>query len=200
MSKFLSINFEGNYSNIKNFFLNKGWELDTKQISPSKLYARVSSEDLVEEIKFFSNMDLDDQFNVKMTKVDVISEDEYKNTAENGFEIINHSENKLISEVTQPIKSLDNVQEEKVVPKSNVNVQNVSSSNTGGNVNVCEVTGPSINEDPKSFVARVLNDTVLPSKSPLPQEDAFAYLTSPGYIRNFMIASVVVLFVLAILD
>ncbi len=49
-------------------------------------------------------------------------------------------------------------------------------------------------------VSIALNDTVLPSKSPLPTEDPFNYLSSRNYLTMFLVASTTFIFLLGLFD
>jgi hypothetical protein len=49
-------------------------------------------------------------------------------------------------------------------------------------------------------IGMALTDTSLPSKSPLPNDDPFAYLTSKTYVNYFLATSTLLIFVLTLLD
>jgi hypothetical protein len=56
---------------------------------------------------------------------------------------------------------------------------------------------------PKDFndvVSTALNEAILPSKSPLPQDDPFNYFTSKNYLQMFVIASAAFVFVISLFD
>lgn len=78
-----------------------------------------------------------------------------------------------------------------------------SSMMTGGSepVNTKE-TGyvPQTKEEFNTHVAHALNDAVLPSKSPLPENDPFNFLTSPKFVTTFLTASSVLVFMLSLFE
>src|SRR5690348_13921156 len=86
MSQYLAIQFEGQYSSLLDFFNSKEWKFEIKNIGNNKIFVKLP-EELVDEIKFFESPDATSS---QMTKITTISEEEYNNTIENGFEIINH--------------------------------------------------------------------------------------------------------------
>lgn len=110
MSKYLSIEFEGSYPNLMKFFESKEWTFETKKIASQKIFVKVP-EELADEVKFFESSE--EGIDTKMTKVTSITEEDYINTAENGFEIINpHQDNKSISESTAQIISSNVISQE----------------------------------------------------------------------------------------
>jgi len=69
------------------------------------------------------------------------------------------------------------------------NTPQVSSTNVGKT----DIIAPS---DKKERVAKYLNDTILPSKSPLNQSDPFSHIMSKDYLLYFTFGASVALFVL----
>ncbi len=108
-----------------------------------------------------------------------ISETEYLNTTENGFEII-HKETK--DEPRPKVK--EQVRTRIVEPK------NIPESKP-------------FQTKPKDFndvLSTAFNEAILPSKSPLPHDDSFNYLTSINYLRIFIIASSVFIFAISVFN
>ncbi len=54
--------------------------------------------------------------------------------------------------------------------------------------------------DFNNLLSTAFSDAVLPSKSPLPQDDPFNYFNSKHYIKMFIVASVAFVFVLSLFD
>jgi len=188
--KFYSVEFLGTYSHIQSFFCDRGWNYEIKNVGGNKLFLKISEES-IEELNYCVGMTFDDPHSGKITGMKEISENEFQNFSENGFEIIHdhHHENKLAKDQNLNnnvgIKIEENVRRD--LPKSHKTESQVLSQ---------EETKEEISQR----IAAALNDTILPSKSPLPENDLFVYLTSPSYLRNFFIASTLIIFVLALLD
>jgi hypothetical protein len=184
-SKYLSIEFQGTYQNMLKFFNSKEWDFEAKRINNNKVYVKLS-EELSEEVKFFENTPTDDTTGIAITKVSNISETEYTNTAENGFELIN-AESKPVE--STPVPSISDV-------RKHENVRQVNEVKFPESPVSTSITSEHFNNS----VSKALSDTVLPSKSPLDSRDPFAYLTSRRYLRTFAIAATAVLTILAIFD
>lgn len=204
LSKYLSIEFVGNYSNISKFFTAKGWEFEIKPVGANKLFLTVSS-DLVEEVQFFVGMEIDDITKDRITNIKEITHEEFNNTSENGFEIIHNSneKNKLIQET--PVTSQHNINNEignfgTSVEKGFPEYPNLNSVNNERRTVIQNTQQPTTPLEIKDSIASFLSDTVLPSKSPLQNDDPFRYLTSRNYLTNFCLASSVIVFVLALFD
>jgi hypothetical protein len=180
-SKYFSVEFTGAYQGIVNYFNTKDWNYEIKNVGGSKLFLKVS-EDLAEEVKYCNDMTIDDVKGDKITNIKEISQSEFQNFSENGFEIIHDHqqlETPLLTKEPFEIKKevvnkLPELIFEKIPEKS---IEQISDN-----------------------IARALNDTILPSKSPLPQDDSFSYLTSKNYLRNFLAVSTVILFLIALFD
>jgi hypothetical protein len=55
-------------------------------------------------------------------------------------------------------------------------------------------------KDVKNVISTAFSETILPSKSPLPQDDPFSYFTSENYLKMFVLASVAFVIVISLLD
>jgi hypothetical protein len=55
-------------------------------------------------------------------------------------------------------------------------------------------------KDFDNILSTALNESILPSKSPLPQDDPFNYFTSKNYLKMFLIASAAFVFVISLFD
>ena len=188
--KFYSIDYLGTYSNIQNFLSPRGWNYEVKNVGGNKLLLKISEES-VEELFYCVDMTFDDSNTGKITGMKDISENEFQNFSENGFEIIHdhHHENKLAKDQNLSKNVVSNIEENvrREVPKSHQNESQVLSQ-------------VETKEEISQRIAAALNDTILPSKSPLPDNDLFVYLTSPAYLRMFFTASTLIIFVLALLN
>jgi len=197
MSKYLSIEFEGPASNLSKFFESKGWNFEIKNIFPHKIFVKVSDE-LADEVKFFEGTPIDDSKEDKITTIKMISEGEYNNTAENGFEIIHaQGDAKRVVESNQPIISSNIInQQVRTAPTNEIGFPLIAQSVPAGS----QVGAPQTAEEVRHQIATALTNTILPSKSPLSADDPFAFLTSQSYLRNFAVASTVLLFLIALFD
>ncbi len=190
-SKYFSIEYSGLYSNVQSFLISRGWSAEVKNVGGNKLYLKIS-EDSVEELKYCKDMELDDLKGGKINQIKEILEHEFQNFSENGFEIIHdpHHVNKLTNEKQKfEINKQESQREEKFeYPKF---IQEEQSK-----VHDEEET----KEEIRDRIANALTDTILPSKTPLHENDPFLYLTSPGYLKTFFFASTLIIFVLALID
>jgi hypothetical protein len=197
-SKFLSVEFTGTLQGVNKFFESKGWTFETKHISPNKILVKVP-EDLVDEVTFFQGTPFEDENGENtITSFKNIPEKEFYNTAENGFEIIHHKEEKKpqLEEIRKP--SVDQTEHKEVKP---MNEQGFPSPMVEG----CKIFGdqPPVQSeklDAKENIATAFADAILPSKSPLARDDPFVFLTGRSYLRNFIAASTVLLFVITLFD
>ena len=57
--KYLSIEFSGSQKNVLKFFELKNWNFEVKNVGTRKIFLKIE-EDLVDEIKFFKNMEIDE--------------------------------------------------------------------------------------------------------------------------------------------
>ena len=191
MSRFLAVEFTGSLAGVNKFFESKGWSFETKHISNHKIYIRVP-EDLEDEVTFFKGTPFEDGNGENtITSFKPIPESEFNKTAENGFEIINKQE-RLNSESSEPVPEKKEVTKEVVKP---ANEQGFPSP-------LVEVAGKTeqIQASTQENISAAFADAILPSKSPLPADDAFTFLISRNYLKNFVVASTVLLFVLTLLD
>ena len=117
---------------------------------------------------------------------------EYTDTSENGFEII-HKQRERIETPVQKNITPEVKQKEEVVNK----VNEVSEVKKESKVEkeVCTERKPVA-----ETVTKALNDAVLPSKSPLPVDDPFNFLTSSNYMTMFLVASTTFVFLLGLFD
>jgi hypothetical protein len=138
----------------------------------------------------------------KITSVKEISQEEFNNTSENGFEIIHNEDKTTGHDITK------NLLVETNHGNAPVNTQHVTHekfpeptvhTNIEKKITTVEHSSDS-SDDVMYRVNSALVDTTLPSKSPLPEEDPFRYLTSRNYLKYFVVASTAVLFVLTLLD
>jgi hypothetical protein len=201
-SKYFSVEYTGTYLNIQTFLTTRDWNSSVKNVGGYKVFIKLS-ENFVEELLYMREMDIDDLKGGKINLIKEISESEFQNFSENGFEIIHdhHHENKLTPEGNS-----------KKEPETNtcqgisLNQQRLLNLNSDVHGEKCETTQEQqsaveeTKEEISERVARALTDTILPSKSPLPENDPFVYLTSPGYLKSFFFVSTMIIFVLALLD
>ena len=213
MSTFISLEFTGSYSNLMSFFDSKGFKFDVKPVSPNKILIKLPA-DMVEDLTFFTGNPLDEKEELMITSIKTIDESEFSHTAENGFEIINREhekkstpevEKKTTPEVEYPIISSNEIkhQEQEFKKKGSVNEQGfpVPLVDTSCTVKKTEEKRETkISADVRDNIASALSDAILPSKSPLPQDDPFVYLTSKSYMKNFITAATLILFVITLLD
>jgi len=98
-SKYFSIEYSGTYSNIQKFLTTRDWNSNVKNVCGNKLFLKLS-ENSVEELKYHKDMEIDELKGGKINVINEISEDDFQNFSENGFEIIHdqHHESKLPSE------------------------------------------------------------------------------------------------------
>jgi hypothetical protein len=207
MSKFISIEYQGSYSELINFLKSKELYFENKQIGVHRVFMKVPTQEVFDEIKFLeSDVPLEEGKELRMSSVKEISETEFISTAENGFELINN-DHKVVSEglnakvndtpLIQP-NIIPNVQPNipsSVQPKIAIcfpQAQGQEAPKTQNLIQECE--------DPRLRITEALNNTSLPSKSPLPQDDPFVFLSSPSYLRNFIAASTLLLFVLTLFE
>lgn len=125
--------------------------------------------------------------------MNIISEDEYIKTSENGFEIIEKQTENTSKEV---IKPAEDVRASSFVDP----MVNIAREINPFKKNEEEVKPVGVPEDLKTRIAFALADTSLPSKSPLPSEDSFTYLTSRNYLSYFGVVSSVLIFAMTLFD
>ena len=200
MSTFISLEYTGSYSNLMSFFDSKGFKFDVKPVSPNKILIKLSEEQ-ADELKFFKGNALDDKEEA-ITSIKSIEESEFTHTAENGFEIINSEhEKKATPEVVKQIIPSNEIkhQENEYKRKDLAKEQGfpIPLVDTSCTVKTSEIE---ISTDVRNNIASALSDAILPSKSPLPQDDPFVYLTSKSYMKNFIHAATLILFVITLLD
>ncbi len=213
MSKFLSIEYVGTHSDLINFLKSKELLHENKQIGLTKVFMKVPSQEVYDEIKFLEgSTPLEEGKDFSMPQIKEINESEYNSTAENGFELIHPHENKLVSEIVEPKVEFvkPNVQ-----PIVSPNVQPMVYPNLEPSVHPAYTQGfpqPLVDtpkktqqliqesQEPRERIGMALTNTSLPAKSPLQPDDPFVFLTSGSYLRNFIVASTVLLFVLTLLD
>ena len=214
MSKFISIEYVGTHSELVNFLKSKELLFENKQIGKNKVFMKVPSMEVYDEIKFLEgSTPLEEGKNFTMPQVKEITESEYSSTAENGFELIHPNDNKMVNEIVEP-KVEQNVQPV-VQPVVTPVVQPIVYPNLQPTVQPANEQGfpqPLIeapkktqqlipeSQDVRERIGMALTNTSLPSKSPLSPDDPFVFLTSGSYLRNFIVASTVLLFVLTLLD
>jgi hypothetical protein len=194
MSRFLAVEFTGSLTGVNKFFESKGWSFETKHVSDHKIYIRVP-EDLEDEVTFFKGTPFEDGNGENtITSFKPIPESEFNKTAENGFEIINKQE-RLNSESSEPVAEKKEKTKEVVKEVKPANEQGFPSP-------LVDVAGKTEQRQASTQdnISAAFADAILPSKSPLPADDAFTFLISRNYLRNFVVASTVLLFVLTLLD
>lgn len=233
MNKYVSIEYSGPYSSLIKFIESKDLKFDVKPVQTGKAFLKISDE-LLDDVFFLSDAVIDEAKNEKITIIKEISESEFNNTSENGFEIIHnddHSHNHSTT-LTNDTK-VSNAEEHKTNQNSttltdtaktveaNSSVveeinKSVKSNITTNDTNTISFPAPTVpinfstekvvvqtfktDEDKLKAVSIGLSDTILPSKSPLPENDPFKYLTSCQYLSYFAGAATITIFVLALLD
>ena len=201
-SKYYSVEYTGTYLNIQKFLTTRDWNSSVKNVGGNKLFIKLS-ENFVEELLYMRDMDMDELKGERINLIKEISENEFQNFSENGFEIIHdhHHENKLSGEGSSK-KGLEKNSSQGI----SLNQQKSLNLNDNVHGEKCETTQEQqsaveeTKEEISERVARALTDTILPSKSPLPENDPFVYLTSPGYLKSFFFVSTLIIFVLALFD
>lgn len=187
-SKFFSLEYTGTFANIQSFLTTRGWNAEVKNVGGNRLFLKLS-EDSVEELKYCKDMELDELKGGKICQIKEISESEFQNFSDNGFEIIHdqHHENKLDHQKFE--KKVELPKQEKQIEYPRFQQEEPK-----------KVSEQETKEEISDIIAQALTDTILPSKSPLPSNDPFVYLTSPAYLKSFFFVSTVIIFVLALLD
>ncbi len=168
---YLELTFSGDYKKILEFMEGKEWKYMQKRISPNKIYLEVPS-DVNEEMSFFKGSAVDESFN-KIEDIKTISIEEYNN-AEEYVEEVKQPE---ITSSTTPLENPDNNEEEKEEEK------------------IEEIILPSNDE-----ISKILNDTLLPSKLPLQNNDPMNYLTSKDFLLQFFVFSSILLTFLSLFN
>jgi hypothetical protein len=206
MSKFLSIEYQGTHSELINFLKSRDLCFENKQIGVHRVFMKVPSQEVYDEIKFLeSDSQLEEGKDFRMSHVREITETEFVSTAENGFELINNDH-----KITESINSNDNVTP-LIQPNIIPTVQPNLSPSVKPKIAVCfpqaqQQEAPKTQNliqdslDLRQRISQALNDTILPAKSPLQEDDPFVFLTSPRYLRNFIVASTLLLFVLTLFE
>ncbi len=168
---YLELTFSGDYKKILEFMEGKEWKYMQKRISPNKIYLEVPS-DVNEEMSFFKGSAVDESFN-KIEDIKQITIEEYNN-AEEYVEEVKQPE---ITSSTTPLENPDNNEEEKEEEK------------------IEEIILPSNDE-----ISKILNDTLLPSKLPLQNNDPMNYLTSKDFLLQFFVFSSILLTFLSLFN
>ena len=208
MSKFISIEYTGTQTELINFLKQKDVQFEVKRIGDQKLFLKVPSAEELQVIEFFRSVEpLDEGSNLIISKVTEISESEYTSTVENGFELI-HGENKLNSESnTRLISNKESTIETNPSVQQPLIRTNVETSVQPTISKLTHIEEPKRSQnliqdqsEPRENVGMVLTNTNLPSKSPLQADDPFVFLTSSNYLKNFIVASTILLFVLTLFE
>lgn len=211
MSKYLSIFYIGTHSDLIEFLKSKDLLFEIKRIGDQKVFTKVPPGDYSEEIKFLkSDEPLDDTKDFRIFMVKDISETEYETTVENGFELI-QGENKLTGERIQPMISHvepietnvnQNVRQSLIQTNVDPIVQpNLTRFSENSNVQQPTKTQNLIQDYTEPVnIGMALTNTNLPSKSPLQPDDPFVFLTSSNFLKNFVVASSLLLFVLTLFE
>ncbi len=184
-TQFVSVKFNGNYQEVMKFFEEKIQAFESKNVGKNIAYLKFESASLAEEIKFFEGTDVDTNY---IQEVSFISEDAYINTSENAggdFEIVEAHQDSKVETPSKPVVEMPKV-DEMIFP---------SSTNVGG-----EAVNSVKNEEDDDVIAKAVVDSILASKSPLPESDPFAYITSKKYMSHFAMAATAMLFIMAIFD
>jgi hypothetical protein len=184
-SKFLSVEFKGNIRELNNFFQSKGWTFETKNVSDNKILIKVPT-DLVEEVMFSQDMPFDDRNeDHKITSFKFIDESEF-----DGFVLIDNKKEEIKND-REVIRQapVERVHQDKPTPREQERFSQPKSP----------VEQPAQVSNSNN-IAAAFSDAILPSKSPLPRDDPFVFLSGSSYLRNFIAASTVLLFVITLFD
>lgn len=191
-SKFLSVEFKGSIQELNRFFESKGYTFETKHVSPNKILIKVPT-DLAEDVMFCDDMPFDDNNEEhKITSIKFIEESEFISIAED-FVLIDHKKEEIRQnkeEIRQPTpreqQRFPEPKEEQRFPEPKV----IS----------CFPISPVEQTAQANNISAAFTDAILPSKSPLPRDDPFVFLSGSSYLRNFIAASTVLLFVITLFD
>lgn len=191
-SKFLSVEFKGSIQELNRFFESKGWTFETKHVSPNKILIKVPT-DLAEDVMFSQDMPFDDKNEEhRITSFKFIEETEFISIAED-FVLIDHKKEEIRQnkeEIRQPTpreqQRFPEPKEEQRLPEPKV----IS----------CFPISPVEQTAQTNNISAAFTDAILPSKSPLPRDDPFVFLSGSSYLRNFIAASTVLLFVITLFD
>lgn len=248
MNKYVSIEYTGPYSSLVKFVESKDLKFEIKPVSSGKALIKIS-DDLLDDVFFLSDAVIDEVKHEKINIIKEISENEFNNTSENGFEIIHnddHSHNTHSTLLTTETKNTAQDENKQNQPSQSIDYTNTTNSNTSANtstnnpttnntvtnnsksnieatnsnesnvnkntiafpaasvpINIVSekvILPPKTDEEKLQRVAAALTDTILPSKSPLPESDPFNYLISKRFLTHFSAAATITLFVLTLFD
>jgi hypothetical protein len=229
MQKYVSIEYSGPYSSLVKFIESKDLKFEIKPVQPGKALLKIA-DDLLDDVFFLSDAVIDETKNEKINVIKEISENEFNDTSENGFEIIHNDDHShktpatLLTQETITNTQTENVQTQQTNPittetdidrSKSTSINNTVTdtvSNIAGTVvfpspsvpvNITSekpATVPKTDEEKLNRISIGLRDTILPSKSPLPSNDPFNYLTSRTFLTYFSAAATITIFVLALFD
>ena len=169
---YFEIIFSGDYESVLKFMNEKDMKYLEKRVAINKIYFETPSETF-EELSFFKGSPLDENFN-KIEDLKKITQEEYNNA-----EI--YKEEPKITKVTPD-----------VTPLINVDYKNEDEPKEEEE----EVNYTPINDK----LSEILNNTILPSKSPLQKEDPMNYLTSKEFLIQFFTISSILLTFLSLFN
>ena len=168
---YFEITFSGDFESVLKFLDEKEWQYLAKRVAKDKIYLE-ASHDVFEEISFFKGSPLDENFN-KINDIKTISIEEYNKADEY------KEEPKIIEQPYEtPLISSDDKNEDE--PKEEEEVLNYIPIN--------------------DKLSEILNNAILPSKSPLQNDDPMNYLTSKDFLIQFLSFSSILLTLLSLFN
>ena len=170
---YFEIIFSGDFMNVLNFMNEKEWEYLAKRVDKNKIYLE-SSPEVFEEMSFFKGSPLDENFN-KIDDIKTITIEEYNNTEE-----YKEEPKKLETPINTPLTNVDDKYEEE---------QNEEEKEE-------QINYTQINDK----LSEILNNAILPSKSPLQSDDPMNYLTSKDFLIPFITFSSLLLSFLSLFN
>ena len=170
---YFEIIFSGNFISVLNFMNEKEWEYLAKRVDKNKIYLEATSE-VYEEISFFKGSALDENFN-KIDDLKIISIEEYNNTEE-----YKEEPKKTETPINTPLTNIDDKYEDE--PNEEEKEEQINYTQ--------------INDK----LSEILNNAILPSKSPLQSDDPMNYLISKDFLIQFITFSSLLLTFLSLFN
>ena len=194
-SKFLSVEFKGSIQELNRFFESKGYTFETKHVSPNKILIKVPT-DIIEDVMFCEDLPFDDENEEhRITSFKFIEEREFISIAED-FVVIDHKNEEIRQNKEEIRQATPREQQRFPEPKEEQRFPEAKQQERFPISPVEQTSQASTSNN----ISAAFSDAILPSKSPLPRDDPFVFLSGSSYLRNFIAASTVLLFVITLFD